>query len=280
MTILYVLLAIFLIAAGTYVYFRTRNSRYFQSGEFARLQDELKAQIQELHELKEYANLQMQTPFPIRGKDYGQTGKGNVVECSLAVCDAAEKQPFKYLVKYFDVPVNERSLRRFEEVLNRYITAEQSQSVLEKRINDILERFSDKSPTLSRQRLIEELGLPEIPELEYPRFVFSYTSPGGNAGKDTVIVMDVDNLDRFVRYLSDEIKELPEERFVLTRLHREDLIERDHGRCGICGNSKDKEADLIFEIEHVLPLNQGGKTTEENLQSICWRCSLEKLSKA
>lgn len=276
MIILYIALALILIAAGIFLYRQVRHARFFESGEFRQLREEMSGQIQEMRELSGYVEELMRAPFPVKARDFGQSGAGNKIECSLAVCDAAEKQPFKYLSKYFDIELKERELRRFEEILDRYVAAEEGQQSLERERERMLATIADQYPSFSRQKIAKELGLPEVKELAYPEFVFSYTSPGGNTGKDTVIRMDVDQLDRFVRFMAHEIRDLPEERLILTRLRREDLIERDQNRCRICGNSKAREEDLLLHLEHILPKSKGGRTREENLRAICWRCRRER----
>lgn len=49
------------------------------------------------------------------------------------------------------------------------------------------------------------------------------------------------------------------------------IYERDHHRCRICGRHTD---DL--EIDHIFPVSKGGKSTYDNLQTLCHRCNSEK----
>lgn len=51
------------------------------------------------------------------------------------------------------------------------------------------------------------------------------------------------------------------------------IYERDHYRCCRCGTS-DRYANL--EIDHIIPIAKGGKTTYDNLQTLCHRCNYEK----
>ena len=49
------------------------------------------------------------------------------------------------------------------------------------------------------------------------------------------------------------------------------IYARDNYRCCICGR---KTNDL--EIDHIYPIAKGGKTTRDNLQTLCHRCNVRK----
>lgn len=51
------------------------------------------------------------------------------------------------------------------------------------------------------------------------------------------------------------------------------IYERDGYRCRKCGVSQ-RYAQL--EIDHIIPIAKGGKSTYNNLQTLCHRCNLEK----
>lgn len=51
------------------------------------------------------------------------------------------------------------------------------------------------------------------------------------------------------------------------------IYARDGYRCKKCGVS-DRDAQL--EIDHIIPIAKGGKTTYDNLQTLCHKCNLEK----
>ena len=47
-------------------------------------------------------------------------------------------------------------------------------------------------------------------------------------------------------------------------------------RCELCGISKQEKA---LDIDHILPVNKGGKTVIENLQALCYTCNSQKSDK-
>ena len=104
----------------------------------------------------------------------------------------------------------------------------------------------------------------------------------GNTGTTYDVVMDIDNLNRFVIYLSEKIKfskTVAGQRALMTSKLRQHIKERDHFTCKYCGVSTEAEPHLLLEIDHIVPVSKGGLTTEENLQTLCWRCNRSKSNK-
>ena len=68
---------------------------------------------------------------------------------------------------------------------------------------------------------------------------------------------------------------------------RKSVLERDGYKCRICGISRQYLDDkapglgeyLRLEIDHIVPIAQGGTSDESNLQCLCWRCNSLKGSK-
>lgn len=63
------------------------------------------------------------------------------------------------------------------------------------------------------------------------------------------------------------------ERGKVSNRMRFSIYKRDGYRCRICGRRED-EVDL--EIDHIKPIAKGGKSTYDNLQTLCHRCNKEK----
>ena len=61
------------------------------------------------------------------------------------------------------------------------------------------------------------------------------------------------------------------ERGKVTNRMRFAIYERDGWRCRKCGRQTDN-----LEIDHIIPISKGGKTTMDNLQTLCARCNKEK----
>jgi hypothetical protein len=54
------------------------------------------------------------------------------------------------------------------------------------------------------------------------------------------------------------------------------VLKRDNFRCVSCGRSPATVAGLVLEVDHILAWSNGGETTAENLQSLCFDCNRGK----
>jgi hypothetical protein len=67
------------------------------------------------------------------------------------------------------------------------------------------------------------------------------------------------------------------ERNKLTAGLRYDILRRDNFKCQICGRT---QADGVkLHVDHIVPISKGGKTTAENLRTLCQDCNLGKGAK-
>ena len=113
-------------------------------------------------------------------------------------------------------------------------------------------------------------------------YKFSYTSNGGLVQRSFTIPMTEEIIIELIKALENKltIKEfVKEQRLLMTKKLREFIKERDNFTCCNCGNSIHKEPNLLLEIDHIIPVSKGGTTTEENLQTLCWKCNRAKSNK-
>jgi len=54
------------------------------------------------------------------------------------------------------------------------------------------------------------------------------------------------------------------------------VLVRDKFRCVICGASPAKDGTVELHVDHIFPWSRGGKNTEENLRTLCFKCNLGK----
>lgn len=57
---------------------------------------------------------------------------------------------------------------------------------------------------------------------------------------------------------------------------RYQVLKRDHFKCCACGASPAKDPSVELHIDHIIPYSKGGKTTIDNLQTLCSKCNLGK----
>lgn len=278
---------------------------YYHSHRFLSLKEELSANTEKCNELNDHI-IELQSIYTEYSSiDYGHSlysdnsvrnyrrplhnelhnNTKNEYFCSLSVCKNAQTQPFKYLCKYFGIERDEDTLAKFEKMFNNISAAEEGKSILQQERNDILEKYKQSIPFTIRQfsknRFFKKLGYKPLDLLnaEYPHYTFKYVSAGGNSGMTCGIVLDLDNLERFVSYLYTQVQSKKTARYqrtLMTGQLRERIKLRDNYTCQKCGISVDQEPHLLLEIDHILPISKGGLTIERNLQTLCWRCNRQK----
>lgn len=290
-----------------FIIWKIYESTYYKSDAFLSIKSRIQSYINDCNELNKHIEELKDTHLGVNRLDLGKSDyhdeskwnvkrpelknqkyAPNVYNCSRSVCDSARKEPFKYLCKYFNIRADEETLEKFETVLNNFEAAEDGKIALQKERQHIIESIQGDIPflirTLSPKKLEQKLGFEaiDLSTAHFPKYTFKYTSSGGNTGTQCDIVMDIDNLNRFVVYLSEKIKfkkSAAGQRALMTSKLRQTIKERDGFACKKCGVSISKEPNLLLEIDHIIPVSKGGLTTEDNLQTLCWRCNRSKGAK-
>lgn len=296
-----------LVAALVFIAYKIYEIVYFRDDQFAEIKDRIQHHIQDCNDLNQHIEDLKETSLVVNRTDYGtaeyhdksrwnvkRTALRNqryapyVYDCSRTVCDNARKQPFKYICKYFGIRADETTLEQFETMLNNFSAVEDGKKALQAERETIMAGVSDDIPflikKLSTKKLEKELGFEpvDLSTLYFPKYVFRYVSSGGNTSTEYDVVMDIENLNRFVVFLSEKIKfqkSAAGQRALMTSKLRQYIKERDHFACKQCGISLEQEPHLLLEIDHIVPVAKGGLTTEDNLQTLCWRCNRSKGSK-
>lgn len=280
---------------------------YYKGENFNKIKTDLNDYILSCNDLNEHIDELKETYSGVKKSNYGTaqlndkskhnykraeqlkaTKSEYIHECSASVCKNAEQQPFKYLCKYFNIKADEESLQSFENVLNNFSAAEEGKQLLNNELEGIKESIKNDIPFLIRtfnmKNFMLKLGFREIDfsTLYFPKYTFRYVSPGGNKSTHCDINLDIDNLNDFVQYLSELVKfkkSAAGQRALMTSKLREKIKQRDNYTCQKCGISTNDERNLLLEIDHIIPISKGGMSTEENLQTLCWKCNRTKGAK-
>lgn len=280
---------------------------YFRSKKFKGIKDSISEHTNNCNELNQYIEELKGSYVNIESYNYG-TGKmidnsiynfqrrewskiiqsNQIHHCSATVCKNASSQPIKYLCKYFDIENNEESLSKFEKVLNDFTSVEQGKDLMKRERESILSSISKSIPFLitqfSKEKLTRKLGFEtvDISDAYIPIFTFQYVSAGGNSSSRCDIKLNIENLNRLINYLNDEIKwtkSIAGQRALMTSQLRENIKKRDNYKCCSCSLGIEDEPNLLLEIDHKIPLSKGGMTTYDNLQTLCWKCNRTKGAK-
>ena len=280
---------------------------FYHSKKFRDIKNRISSHINECNLLNEHIEELKNTPLGFNQLDVGTSNYydqsiynykrpklNNIVfapyvyNCSRIVCDNARKQPFKYICKYFNIKANDKTLSMWENVLNNYSAAENGKFLLISQKQEILKSISKNIPILIRllnkKKLEQNLGFHEIDikTIYFPKFIFNYVSSGGYASTRCEIILDINNLNRFIIYLSEIIKfkkSIQGQRALMTTNLRKQILARDDYTCQICGISSYTEKNLLLEVDHIKPLSKGGLTSFNNLQTLCWKCNRTKGNK-
>lgn len=108
----------------------------------------------------------------------------------------------------------------------------------------------------------------------------SYESPGGRNYYDKHLDYSYIDILSMLEEIQDEIqfKETKTyQRRAMTNSIRYDVLRRDCFRCVLCGQ---KASDGIkLHVDHIIPIAKGGKTTMDNLRTLCNLCNSGKSDK-
>lgn len=305
--VIIIIISIFTLGFGGVFYYFIYSYCFYKSDYFSNIKKKIKNNIDECNELNEHIEELKRTYSDFKKIDYGEatitdnstynykrpelsklTNNHNVYNCSLQVCRNAQQQPFKYLCKYFNIEENEKTLEIFEKTLNDFSAVEEGKKLLKQEQEKIVDEVLDEIPLIIQfiegRTIISKLGFKKIDfsQLYFPSYTFNYVSGGGNSSMRCDITFDIETLDRFINYLSQVINfknSVKGQRALMTTSLREKIKKRDNYTCKYCSNSVEKEPNLLLEIDHIKPLAKGGMTTEENLQTLCWKCNRKKGAK-
>lgn len=298
---------LFLFIVALFAVWKLYEAYYYNSPAFKEVKQRIDTYINDCNELNRHIESLKDTTLISNRTDFGdasykdssnwnykrkhlqdQKYAPNIHNCSRTVCDNARKKPFEYVCKYFGIKSTEETLANFESILNNFEAVEDGKKSIQAEKKKILDSIQNDIPLLikkiGKKKFEKKLGFEEIDmsTAYFPKYIFKYVSSGGNASTQCDVVMDIDNLNRFVLFLSEKIKfnkSVAGQRALMTSKLRQHIKERDGFTCKQCGASVQREPNLLLEIDHIIPVSKGGLTTEDNLQTLCWRCNRRKGNK-
>ena len=305
------LILLFLVAAyPTYRVIRhIRKERYFASEEFAAHKAKIAAVVAEHNEVTAYTEqIRDHGSFALGSSSTGQHANlasfentsnwnyrrdrnvadyaaTNVHNCSLQVVRNASADPIKYLMKYFDIKASEPKLAEVEALGESIASLENAVANLWVREQEITRLINPPQFILKHyaREFMDRVGVELSPiTVPYPTYSFEYVSAGGNAGQRTTVTLNTETIDALVMTLAQKIrwrKSAAGQRALMTARLREHIKSRDNYTCLQCSISVHSEPHLLLEIDHIIPVSRGGLSTEENLQTLCWRCNRAKSNK-
>ena len=285
-----------------------RKQQYFLSDEFITHKIQIDKFVKEYNEIAKYVEqfetISLQSDSSDKYK-YAHVATGNntssyniqrnrnkvnhqskyVHNASLQVVRNAELEPFKYLCKYFDFKPNEDNLQHIQnlgEQVSRFLNAKNN---LDSRYQRIMNSIQPPLFILKhyKDELLEliEVKLPRI-SFKFPTYTFQYVSAGGNSSQTTSITLNEQTIELLIEYMDEQVKykkSAKAQRSLMTKKLREYIKKRDNYTCQSCSASTAQQDLLLLEVDHIIPVAKGGLSTEDNLQTLCWKCNRTKSDK-
>lgn len=302
------ILTLLLVIAANPIVRTIRKNRYFGSEQFQGLKAQIASVVAEHNEVVRYvAEIRARGSFELGASSTGQHAHlatfentsawnnrrdRNVAEyaphihnASLQVVRNASQDPIRYLMKYFGIKADPGTLADVQRVAGDIARLEQA-------VGNVSEREDDIAAMINPPRFImqhyaaefwDQVGVHLSPiEVPYPRYIFQYTSAGGNSGQSSRIDLNTPTLDALSETLVEKIrwtKSAAGQRALMTARLRGHIKHRDNYTCLQCGVSLAAEPHLLLEVDHITPVSKGGLSVPENLQTLCWRCNRTKGAK-
>lgn len=278
---------------------------YYESPGFAKIKETCEALMSSQREFNEYINEKVQSISHLFGtrvvrnetinddtynyiRPYKKTITPFTAEVSAAVFASAENNPLEYIVKYFypnkkSYPEQIQKLCQLVEELETLRDAKQIIENYKAEYQQYLVDVPDFIMQNDEAGFYARLGFATIDERTLTvEYKFSYTSGGGMAHRSFTVPMTEETIAELIKMLESKLTAsafAKEQRTLMTKKLREFIKKRDNFTCCNCGNSTHVEPNLLLEIDHIIPVAKGGRTVEDNLQTLCWKCNRAKSDK-
>ncbi len=278
---------------------------YYESSDFLKIKETCEALMSSQRDFNEYIKEKADSIAKLFGtrvirnetvyddeyhyiRPYKKTITPFTAHLSSAMYGSAENNPLKYVVKCFypnkdSYPEQIQKLYRLVEELE---TLKDAKQIIENYKAEYQQYLSDVPDFIienDEAGFYSRLGFATIDEsvlaVEYK---FSYTSDGGMKQRSFTFPMTEEHIAELIKVLESKLTAsafAKEQRTLMTKKLREFIKKRDNYTCCQCGNSTHVEPNLLLEIDHIKPVSKGGLTTEENLQTLCWKCNRTKSDK-
>ena len=282
-----------------------RILEYYESPNFLKIKETCESLMSSQREFNEYIREKVQSVSKLFGtrivrnetvyndaynyiRPYQKTITPFTAEVSKAVFASAENNPLGYVVKYFypNKSLYPEQIQKLSQLVEELETLKDAKKIIENYKAEYQQYLGDVPNFVMENDeagFYARLGFANIDEsvlaIEYR---FSYTSDGGLVQKSFPIPMTEETIVELIKILESKLSAsafAKEQRTLMTKKLREQILNRDNYTCCNCKNSIQKEPNLLLEIDHIIPVSKGGRTEESNLQTLCWRCNREKGNK-
>lgn len=278
---------------------------YYESPSFLKIKETCEALMSSQREFNEYIDEKVQSISHLFGtrvvrnetinddaysyiRPYRKTITPFTAEVSATVFASAENNPLEYVVKYFypNKKAYPEQIQKLCQLVEELETLREAKQIIESYKAEYQQYLGDVPSFIMENDepgFYSRLGFATIDESVFAvEYKFSYTSNGGMAQRSFTVPMTEETIAELIKVLESKLTAsafAKEQRTLMTKKLREFIKKRDNFTCCNCGNSTYLEPNLLLEIDHVIPVAKGGRTVEENLQTLCWKCNRAKGAK-
>lgn len=278
---------------------------YYGSEDFRKVKESCEALMSSQREFNEYIAEKVESVSKLFGtkvirnetihddeynyiRPYKKTITPFTAEVSANVFASAENNPLEYVVKNFypNKAKYPEQIQKLYSLVEELETLRDAKQIIENYKAEYQQYLGDVPEFVmefDEAGFYSRLGFAIIDEsvlaVEYQ---FSYTSNGGMAKRSFGVPMTEETIADLIALLESKLTAtafVKEQRTLMTKKLRDLIKERDNYTCCNCGNSTNVEPNLLLEIDHIVPVSKGGRTVEENLQTLCWKCNRTKSNK-
>lgn len=282
-----------------------RILEYYESEDFLKIKETCEVLMSTQREFNEYILEKVQSISQLFGtrvvrsetinedeynyiRPYRKTITPFTAEVSSTVFASAENNPLDYIVKHFypNKRMYPEQIQKLQKLIEEIETLRDAKQIIENYKAEYKQYLGDVPEYIMEEDeagFYSRLGFANIDEsvltVEYK---FAYTSGGGMAQRAFTVPMTEETIAELINALQSKLTAsafAKEQRNLMTKKLREFIKKRDNFTCCSCGNSVEKEPNLLLEIDHIIPVSKGGFTQEDNLQTLCWKCNRAKSDK-
>lgn len=285
--------------------FNKKILNYYDSSNFLKIKDTCEVLTSRQREFNEYVTEKLQSISKLFGtrvirnqtitedennyiRPYKKTITPFTAEVSATVFASAENNPLEYVVKNFypNKTYYPEQIQKLSQLIEELETLRDAKQIIENYKIEYKQYLADVPDFImenDESGFYSRLGFANIDESALTvEYKFSYTSGGGMAQRWFTVPMTEETIVELIELLQSKLTAkafAKEQRSLMTIKLRESIKKRDNFTCCNCSNSIYKEPNLLLEIDHIIPVAKGGCTTEENLQTLCWKCNRTKSDK-
>ena len=282
-----------------------RILEYYNSPDFLKIKGTCEVLMSTQREFNEYITEKIETVSQLFGtrvvrsetinddeynyiRPYKKSITPFTAEVSATVFASAENNPLEYVIKNFypNKKMYPEQIQKLYRLVEELETLRDAKRIIENYKAEYQQYLGDVPAFVmanDEAGFYSRLGFANIDEsILTVEYKFAYTSGGGMAQRSFTVPMTEETIVELIKTLESKLTAAAfakEQRSLMTRKLRNFIKERDNFTCCNCQNSTHAEPNLLLEIDHIIPVAKGGCTTEDNLQTLCWKCNRAKSDK-